>query len=158
MDDPFHVVWDAVKRSFEIFETIFERFFWFPREDRFINLDVLAASSCKREDLNAEIEEIHYSSAWCHLGNISYLLGKAYSEDEARAALKNSPEWQMVLDDFHNHTKKNEVDLAKEDVRLGPMLNVDGKSETFTGDTATQQALKLLTREYRKGFEVTQQA
>jgi hypothetical protein len=114
--------------------------------------------SRKRENLKAEIEEIHYSSAWCHLGNASYRLGKKYSEDEARASLKDSPEWQLVLDDFHNHIKKNEIDVASEDIRLGPMLNIDAKAETFTGKTATQDALKMLTREYRKGFEVTQQA
>ena len=38
-----------------------------------------AVRSRKKENLNAEIEETHYSSAWCHLGNISCRLGGAFS-------------------------------------------------------------------------------
>ena len=114
--------------------------------------------SRKRDDLNAEIEEIHYSSAWCHLGNVSYQLGKKYNEGEAKAALKDNDEWSNVLDDFHYHMKNNKIDMASEDIRLGPLLNIDSANESFVGDTATQEALKLLTREYRTGFEVTKQA
>jgi predicted dehydrogenase len=112
-----------------------------------------AVRSRKKETLNAEIEETHYSSAWCHLGNISCRLGKAYDEQQARKAV-DFDGWDMVIDDFHNHVSKNEIDLSKESVRLGPMLHIDGEKETFTGSSATPEALALLGREYRKGFEV----
>jgi hypothetical protein len=112
-----------------------------------------AIRSRKKEDLNAEIEETHYSSAWCHLGNISCRLGGAYNEQQARKTV-DFDGWDMVIDDFHNHVSKNEIDLSKESVRLGPMLHIDGERETFTGSTATPEALALLGREYRKGFEV----
>ncbi len=115
-----------------------------------------ACRSRKREDLNAEIEEIHYSSAWCHLGNISWQLGgeKSYDRDAAEAKIADFEPWKEVIGDFHNHCAANEVDLASEDVRLGALLEIDAENETFVGDSATPEALALLTREYRKGYEV----
>lgn len=57
--------------------------------------------------LNADIEQGHFSSAYCHLGNISY--------------------------------------------KLGRKLTINPATETFVNDS---EADALLTREYRKGFEV----
>ncbi len=39
---------------------------------------------------------------------------------------------------------------------MGPMLEIDSARETFIGDTATPEALALLTREYRSGYAVPQ--
>ena len=112
--------------------------------------------SRKKEDLNAEIEQIHYSSAWCHLGNISWRLGQEdnYKRGEAGQRVKDFQPWNDVIADFHEHVKANEIDLAKYDVRLGQELLVDPEKETFVGESATPKALGLLTREYRKGYEV----
>src|SRR5262249_44657714 len=44
-------------------------------ENHFGNF-IKAVRSRKKEELNAEIEEGHLSSALCHLGNISYRLGE----------------------------------------------------------------------------------
>lgn len=110
--------------------------------------------SRKREELNAEIEEIHYSSAWCHLGNISYRLGRAYDRKDAESQVPEFDGWQHVIEDFHAHLKANEIDPSKSEVYLGPMLEVDAEKETFVGSTATLPALKLLRRDYRSGFEV----
>ena len=57
--------------------------------------------------LNADIEQGHYSSAFCHLGNIAY--------------------------------------------KLGRKLTINPATESFVNDS---EADALLTREYRKGFEV----
>ncbi len=110
----------------------------------------------RRRHLNAEIEQIHYSSAWCHLGNISWRLGQesSYERGEAEQRVKDFQPWNDVIGDFHDHVKANEVDLAKYDVRMGVELQIDAENETFTGDSATPKALGLLTREYRKGYEV----
>ena len=115
-----------------------------------------AVRSRKKDDLNAEIEQTHYSSAWCHLGNISWQLGKekSYNRAEAEQSVKDFQPWNDVIGDFHEHIKANEIDLAKYDVRMGVELQIDAEKETFTGDTATPKALGLLSREYRKGFEV----
>ncbi|MEM0896324.1 MAG: Gfo/Idh/MocA family oxidoreductase [Verrucomicrobiota bacterium] len=117
-----------------------------------------AVRSRKRDELNAEIEEIHYSSAWCHLGNISWQLGDQYSRDEAEAAVEDFEPWNAVIDDFHNHLAANEITPDQASIKLGPMLEIDAQAETFTGKTATKEALALLTRDYRKGFEVNEVA
>jgi hypothetical protein len=115
---------------------------------------ISAVRSRKKEDQNAEIEDIHFSSAWCHLGNISWRLGEAYSRDQAEAAVKEFQPWNDVIADFHDHLGRNELDAGKLDIKLGAMLELDVANESFTGATATPEALALLTREYRAGFEV----
>ena len=50
----------------------------------------------------------------------------------------------------------NELDATKLDIKMGPMLELDAAKETFIGETATPEALALLTREYRAGYEVPQ--
>ena len=106
--------------------------------------------------MKAEIEAIHYSSAWCHLGNLSYRLGQKYNREQAEAAVKDFQPWNDVIADFHEHLQHNELDAAKLDIKLGPMLELDAVKETFIGDTATPEALALLKREYRAGYEVPQ--
>lgn len=113
-----------------------------------------ALRSRKPEQLKGEIEKIHYSSAWCHLANISQRLGQKYNRAEAEAAVKDFQPWNDVIADFHQHLVNNELDAATLDIKMGPMLELDVGKETFTGATATPEALALLTREYRTGFEV----
>ena len=115
---------------------------------------IKAMRSRKTSDLNADIEEIHLSSAWCHLGNISWQLGQKFTQNAAEATVPDSQPWKDVIEDFHTHLDANEITPAPESVKLGPVLEIDAEKETFTGPTATPEALKLLTREYRKGFEV----
>ncbi len=113
-----------------------------------------AMRSRKTSDLKAEIEQIHYSSAWCHLGNISYRLGQNSDIDQARSRMKDLDQWQEVCGDFSDHMEANQIALQPGDFRLGPLLEIDVAKETFVGETATPEALALLRREYRKGFEV----
>lgn len=115
-----------------------------------------ALRSRKKEELKAEIEQIHYSSAWCHLANISQRLGHKYDRAQAETAVKDFQPWNDVIADFHQHLINNQLDAATLDIKMGPMLELDVTKETFIGDTATPEALALLTREYRKGFEVPQ--
>lgn len=115
---------------------------------------IKAVRSRKREDLNAEIEEIHYSSAWCHLGNVAYRLGREYSRNRARNAMGGFAPWQDVIDGFPTHLEANGLDLNKTDVKLSPVLEIDSKRETFVGSSATPEALALLRQEYREPFVV----
>lgn len=112
-----------------------------------------AMRSRNREQQNAEIEQIHYSSAWCHLGNISYRLGQSYDRKEAEAQVDFAG-WGEVIEDFHTHLAANEIDPSQAEVYLGQMLHIDADKETFTGPSATLPALHLLRRDYRRGFEV----
>ncbi|GEP40869.1 Gfo/Idh/MocA family protein [Brevifollis gellanilyticus] len=115
---------------------------------------ISAIRSRKKEDLKGEIEKIHYSSAWCHLGNISYRLGQAGDLDQAKAALKEFEPWQEMLSDEPAHLTANDITLKAGDIKVGKMLEIDAAKETFIGDSATPEALALLKREYRAGFEV----
>jgi predicted dehydrogenase len=116
-----------------------------------------AIRSRKQEDLHAEVEDIHYSSAWCHLANASFRLGQKYNREQAEAAVQAFQPWNDVIADFHTHLGNNQLDAAALDIRMGPMLELDVAAEVFTGPTATPEALALLKREYRPGFEVPAQ-
>ena len=110
-----------------------------------------AVRSRKRSDLNAEILEGHLSSALCHTGNVSYRVGKEMSTDEARESFKGNAAAKEVVGKFLDHCKANGVDLSEKALTVGPWLEMDPKTETFTNNNKANQ---LLTREYRKPFVV----
>ena len=123
--------------------------------DHFDNF-VKAVRSRNVEDLNADILEGHLSSALCHLGNVSYRLGESVSFDDAQKRLEDVRQKDECLETFErvkHHLADNHVDMQQAHVQFGALLKVDGQSETFSGPMS-EQANPLLTREYRKGFEV----
>ncbi len=117
--------------------------------DHFANF-VEAVRNGKQEELHADILEGHLSSALCHLGNISYRLGTQTSFDKVAGALADK-EAQETFERMEKHLKDNNVSLEETKCDLGRRLKFDPKTETFVGD---KDADALLTREYRKGFEV----
>jgi predicted dehydrogenase len=110
-----------------------------------------AVRSRKHTDLKADIEEGHLSSALCHTGNISILLGKKAAPGDLRDKVKADPEASASLESMLEHLKKNGVDVAVDQLTLGEPLKMDGKKEIFIGNPAAD---KLLTREYRAPFVV----
>jgi hypothetical protein len=123
--------------------------------DHFGNF-VDAVRSRKVEDLNADILEGHLSSALCHLGNVSYRLGESVSVNDAQKRLENARQKDECLETFErvkHHLAHNHVDLQEAQIQFGATLKVDGQRETFSGPLS-DKANTLLTREYRKGFEV----
>jgi predicted dehydrogenase len=113
-----------------------------------------AVRSRKVEDLNADIEEGHLSSALCHLGNISLRLGETTSVAEARERMKDEPmvaKTQETLDRFCEHVQNNGLKLEATEILCGPTLKLAG--EEFTGNLA-DKANPMLTREYRAPFVV----
>ena len=108
---------------------------------------IAAVRSRKKEDLNAEILEGHYSAALCHLANISYRLGKETPFKDAAGMLKGNDENQETFERFTTHLKSNGIDTAETKIGFGPLLRLEG--ETFTGELA-EAAKPMLTREYRK--------
>ena len=110
--------------------------------------------SRKREEVNGEIEQAHYSAALCHLGNISYRLGKQVPFSQEPSELPDNPQaresWQVIRE---NLKAALGMDLGKNTYQLGPKLNLDAKTEKFVDNAAAD---KLLTREYRKPFVVTE--
>lgn len=113
-----------------------------------------ALRSRDQKSLNADIECAHYSSSWCHLANIAFRLGAEHSNAKAKALAPDFKPWQDLVDEYEGYCTANDVDLAKANLKLSSFLEIDPAKETFTGPSATPQALAMLTREYRKGFEV----
>jgi predicted dehydrogenase len=103
---------------------------------------------------NGEIEQVHYSSSWCHLANVAYRLGQNYSTEKVPA--KSFAPWKELLEQFETHVEIHAGDLAKGNLKISTMLDIDPQRETFTGPAATPEALALLKREYRKGYEMPQ--
>ncbi len=111
-----------------------------------------AVRSHKVSDLNADIEKGHISSALCHMGNISYRLGKKMSVSEIKNAIGNAD----LMDSFERmleHLKVNEVDLEKEPITMGPMLTMDPRREKFVGEYS-DWANMYVKRNYREPFVV----
>ncbi len=115
--------------------------------DHFANF-IAAVRSRKREDLAAEVEEGHLSSALCHLANISHRMGGALEREAIRAGLKDSAVLTGTYDRLCAHLEANEVDLEKTLV-LGPCLELDRPGERFKGGG---RANELLTRSYREPY------
>jgi len=113
---------------------------------------IKAVRSRKHEDLNADIEEGHLSSALCHVGNISYRLGKPTPADEIAKSFASDEEASETLDRVLQHLRDNNVDPQAAKVVLGPKLTLAGQ-EVFTGERA-DEANQYLTREYRAPFVV----
>ena len=113
---------------------------------------VKAVRSRKAEDLYCDIAEGHLSAALCHLANISYLLGTETTFDRDVPGLTDSTAAGEFMVRMKEHLTANGLDPAKCVGRAGPTLHIDPKTQTFTGNNAKANA--LLTREYRKGFEL----
>lgn len=113
-----------------------------------------AVRSRKVAEQHADIQEGHYSSALCHLGNIPYRLGVQvpfnYQTDRLGTCDVVGDAMMTVLE----NTKSIGVDPARSTYCLGPKLQFDAARETFNGNAA---ANLLLTRFYREPFVVPAQ-
>jgi predicted dehydrogenase len=110
-----------------------------------------AIRSGKHTDLAADVLEGHLSSALCHLGNISYLVGEEVPFSRQSKAFGDNKEAFETFARMQDHLKANDVPLENTKYRLGKKLLIDPKTETFTND---DKANALLTREYREPFVV----
>jgi predicted dehydrogenase len=120
--------------------------------DHFGNF-VKAVRSRKIADLNCDIEDGHISAALCHLGNISYRLGKEMTLDVPVEAFTHCKAALEAFDRMKQHLIKNGVSLSDAHGRIGQKLQFDPKAENFVRD---REANALLFREYRKGFDITE--
>ncbi len=118
--------------------------------DHFANF-IDAVRSRKVSDLNADILEGHLSSALCHLGNISYRLGKEADPEEVEAAVRADGAAMDTLARMEEHLAANGVDLKATRLRVGPTLRLDPKRERFIGNRAADA---MLRSPYRPGFVV----
>jgi predicted dehydrogenase len=112
---------------------------------------VAAIRSRDHNDLLADIEEGHYSSALCHLANISYRLGEEVSFDTKSKALGDDKFAYEAFERMESHLKDNGLRLTDTKYRLGRRLKFDPVKEQFVGD---DQANAMLTRNDRPPFAV----
>jgi len=110
-----------------------------------------AVRSRKVSDLHADILEGHLSAAMMHQANISYELGSTKSPEQVADAVKNDPAVAEALARMEEHLAANKVNLKKTTLTLGPVLEMNPKTERFTNNEA---ANKLLTRQYRAPYVV----
>jgi len=124
-----------------------------PSDDHFGNF-VQAVQSRDRSQQNADILGGHLSAGLCHLGNISFRLGRQASSREILSQLKS----RRLFDDHHDtlertrqHLARNDVDIEKTLLTLGPWLEFDPDGERFVGNEAADA---MLTRDYRPPYIV----
>ncbi len=110
-----------------------------------------ALRSGRREDLNAEIEVGHLSTAMCHQANISFKAGAEAPVDQVRENVKAHEDALNTLNDILEQLDGNGVDLAKQPFILGPELTYDREQERFVGANA-ESANKYIKCSYRDPF------
>jgi predicted dehydrogenase len=123
--------------------------------DSHIQNFVDAVRSGDPSDLNAEIREGHLSAALGHAATISYRLGKQASIGQVKETIEafgGADDNIETLERTVAHLEENGVDLTETPMTLGPMLQMDRSTETFTNNDA---ANAMLTRKYREDFEVS---
>lgn len=118
--------------------------------DHFANF-IKAVKSRKVSDLNADILEGHLSSALCHTGNISYLVGSNQAPGQVTEELKSNPVAVESIGRMFEHLQVNDIDLNKTQITMGQYLHMDPATEKFTN---SKEANQLLKREYRKPFVI----
>ncbi len=110
-----------------------------------------AVRSRNVDDLNADVLEGHYSSALCHLPNISMRLGNQVPFQTPKEVLDNE-----VAFDSYQLIEKNlawglGLDLHNMSYQYGRQLTLDPTTEKFVGD---DDANAMLTRTYREPYVV----
>jgi predicted dehydrogenase len=123
---------------------------WSGAEDHFANF-IKAVRSRKVSDLHADILEGHLSSALCHTGNVSVLLGAKAAPGAIREGIKGRKEALETFERMAAHLEANGVDLNDSRLTLGPVLKMDPAKEVFQGNA---EADRLLRRDYRAPFVV----
>jgi hypothetical protein len=123
---------------------------WKGAEDHFKNF-INACRSRRHEDLNADILEGHLSSGLCHTGNIAYRLGRKEQPDAILEKIKGDKFAAESFGRMKEHLAKNQVDVTKDLLTVGPSLKFDPKNERFIG---SDDANALVKDKYREPFVV----
>jgi predicted dehydrogenase len=112
---------------------------------------VAAIRSRKANELAAEALQGHYSTACCHMANVSHRLGKQARPEVIREKIQASPELSDAFERCREYLRENEVNLDTTPAVLGPWLTFDAKQGRFVKDHA-KEANALSQREYREPF------
>jgi predicted dehydrogenase len=111
-----------------------------------------------RKVVNGLVLECHYSSALCHLANLSYLTGAEKSNAALAESIKSDVNTKDSFARMLDHLKANKVDVDATKTTVGPLLKIDGKTEMFTGSDSTivnaANNNRLRKREGRGEFKI----
>ena len=129
----------------------------FKGHDRHMQNFIDVVRSRKTADLFGPVDEGHVSSALCHLGNISYQVGRTMKAGELAERTKGNNLTAEATGRMAEHLAVHGIDFAKTPLTLGATLTVDATKENFTGEFS-DTANKFITREYRAPFTVPQLA
>lgn len=110
-----------------------------------------AMRSRKPADQNCDAEVAHYSSALCHLSNISFRLGEEKKYSKKTEKFGDNDQVVAAFRNLTDNLEAVDVDLDDAVYRVGPQLAFDPEQEQFTDN---DKANALLTRPYRKPFIV----
>jgi predicted dehydrogenase len=119
-------------------------------DDHYANF-CAAVRSNRQQDLNAPILQGHLSSALCHLGNISYRLGRPQPFEPRQVVFTDSANAQNTMVVMEEHLQENGVPMGTTNLIVGRRLVVHPTNENFPHD---DEANGMLTRQYREGFVV----
>ncbi len=125
----------------------------FKGSDRHMQNFIDVVRSRKVAQLYGPIEEGHLSSALCHLGNISHVLGKGTPPDALRERIQGNKPLAEAYGRMVEHLAANKVDVNRTPLTLGVPLTIAPGRESFAGEFA-REATPLLTRNYRAPFVV----
>lgn len=126
---------------------------WKGAEDHFKNF-IMACRTRNKNDLNADILEGHLSSALCHMANISYRLGQKEKPDAIKEKIKADKFAEESFGRMTEHLGKNDVDVSKDLLTLGPSLKFNPETERFTD---SEPANALVKDKYREPFVVPEE-
>ena len=102
-------------------------------------------------DCNADAEDGHYSSALCHLANISYQLGEAAPFNKQAQSIGDNKQVVESFEKVQANCRAVGMNLDESTYMLGRPLDFDPVSEKFSSDA---EANALMTRNYRAPFVV----
>jgi predicted dehydrogenase len=104
-------------------------------------------------DLRADLRAGHISASLCHMGNISYRLGRHERPRTIKEAVRDHPTASEAVDRLLSHLDANEIDLERNPIALGPTLTFDEGQERFV-DQYGDWANMYLKRNYREPYVV----
>jgi len=122
------------------------------RTDHIVNF-IQAVRSGRREDLNAEIEDGHISTATGHTANISCRVGKVASVKQQRAEVDDVPGFHQSHDRFLVALKGHGIDPNT--AMLGPWLEIDREKECIKDNDHANEIVRGYYREPYVVPEVT---
>ncbi len=113
---------------------------------------IAAVRSGNPEVCNAGPEHGHYSSALCHLGNITYRVGKQQSfGGEKPKRLGDDPRLAASFEKIESNLEAVGMNLSETNYDISPILDFDSAAERFRDSETANQ---LLSRDYREPYVV----